>query len=253
MSPLPYEPHHKATSRNKRKCKRGRKVQPDHKRADLPPPQTQQVETLVAALNRLHPKSRNKRRCWFGPQSRRGRSRERQDHQKVRARSSPIRPVHRRWDAASHWLPDDPYADVPPEPEELSNFPARPTLVPPAFIRRTPFDHYKAGPSPAPSEDPYKFIHRKLGVSAQTFQERLTQEVEELLQEFAEERAALETNKQREAEETIQGAGPSEHVLSKDECYQLLRGKELTTGSLLGNFRWAADLGRAKWNFEMPN
>ena len=156
-------------------------------------------------------------------------------------------------DAASHWLPEDPYADVSPELEELSIFPARPTLAPPAFIRKTPFDHYKAGPTPAPSEDPYRFIHRKLGISAQTFQERLTQDVEELLQELAEERAASETNKQQETEEMKQGAGSSERVLSKDECYQLLHDKELTTGSMLGNFKWAADLRIAKWNFEMPN
>jgi len=140
-----------------------------------------------------------------------------------------------------HWLPEE--AHVPPETEELSRFPARITLAPPAPTQRTPFDHYKAGPSPAPRDDPYRFIHRKLGISTQTFEERINQEVEELLQELEEERTSSKKSTQQEA-------GPSEHVLSEDECYWTLRDKELTSGSMLGMYKWAVGLDRAKWNFE---
>ena len=188
-------------------------------------------------VQRLPPTSRPKKRCHFGPKAKRGRSRDRSVLHKKRIRSPPPNPT-RRWDVASPWLLNDVHF-APQEWEEISQFPARTTLEPPASIQRTPFDHYEAGPAPAPGENPYRFIQRKLGISAQAFTERINQEVEELLQELEKEK--------------VQEAGPSEKVLSKNECYQMLKDKELTTGTLLGNYRWAADLGRAKWNFEMPN
>ena len=61
--------------------------------------------------------------------------------------------------------------------------------------------------------------------------------MEELLQEIAEEKK-LE-------------AGPSERILSKEECYKMLRDKELTTGSMLGMYKWAAGLGKDMWNCEL--
>jgi hypothetical protein len=140
-------------------------------------------------------------------------------------------------------LPDEVFSDASPEPEVLSQFPARTTLAPPALSNMTPFDHYKAGPAPAPRDDPYIHIHRKLGISAETFDERLNQEVEELLQEIEEERMASTSHTQQEA-------GPVERVLTEDECYRMLRDKELTFGSMLGMYKWAVGLDRAKWNFE---
>ena len=44
---------------------------------------------------------------------------------------------------------------------------------------------------------------------------------------------------------------PRERVISKEECWRMLSGKHLTTGSLLGMWKWAADLGWARYNFDM--
>lgn len=150
----------KVTSRKKRKCKRERKTQPD---SHSPP--ALQADPNITTLDRLPPKSRNKRRCHFGPQKKRGRSKERREQGK-QSRSPPVRPPQRRWDASSNWLLEDIYSEELEEPPILS---ARTTLAPPTYKQRTPFDHYKAGPAPAPYEDPYRFIHRKLGISALTF------------------------------------------------------------------------------------
>jgi hypothetical protein len=119
---------------------------------------------------------------------------------------------------------------------------ARTTLAPPTYIKRSPSDHYKAGPTPAPTEDPYRFIQRKLGISAKTFEERIAQDVDDLLQELADEKCASTPPTQQEA-------GPSECAILKDKCYRMLRDKELTSGSMLGMFKWAADLGRARVQF----
>jgi hypothetical protein len=142
------EPLRKATSRNKRKCKRGKKTQPEHAKTDSPSSPALRGEFVNIALERLHPTSRSKRRCYFGPQTQRGRSRSQPEQHEEQARSPPTRPPHRRWDVTSHWLPEE--AHVPPETEELSRFPARITLAPPTPTQRTPFDHYKAGPHPPP-------------------------------------------------------------------------------------------------------
>jgi hypothetical protein len=42
---------------------------------------------------------------------------------------------------------------------------------------------------------------------------------------------------------------PLERPISKDECYRMLMNEQLTTGSMLGMYMWATNLGEAKYNF----
>jgi hypothetical protein len=161
--PLVQEPLRKATSCNKKKCKRRKGAQV---RPDSPALQPQRVKLTNTELECPPPTSRSKRCCHFGPQRQRGRSRSRPEQLEERDRAPSTKPSRRRWDVSSPWLPDEAHSDLSSEPEEMSKFPARTTLAPPALSNRTPFDHYKAGPAPAPRDDPYRYIHRKLGISA---------------------------------------------------------------------------------------
>lgn len=83
-----------------------------------------------------------------------------------------------------------------------------------------------------PALDPYRFIHRKLGLTAMEFEERVTNDIDEMLAEIERERrqALLETL-------------PFERVLSKEDCRQMFResGAPPPTSSLLGVYRWAME------------
>ena len=113
----------------------------------------------------------------------------------------------------------------------------------PASIRRTPFDRYRTQAPPAPTENPYRFIHKKLGLSEAAFEARLKEDVEALLKEIEDDKLTQEVH--------TPPSTPQGHVLSKDECFKMLCMKELTTGSLLGNYLWAADLHRSRFNFDI--
>ena len=71
-----------------------------------------------------------------------------------------------------------------------------------------------------------------------------------------EEAKALDREPQRsQAEASTSYADSSstvtERIISKDECYRMLSDKVLTSGSMLGMYKWAANLGTARYNFEM--
>ena len=68
--------------------------------------------------------------------------------------------------------------------------------------------------------------------------------MEELLQEIEEEKLTPEPQTQQEE-------GPSERALWRDECYQMLSGQELNSGSRLGMYIWAVGLGQFWSNVEV--
>lgn len=121
-------------------------------------------------------------------------------------------------------------------------------------VSRTPLDHYKAGPQPEPNENPYRFIYRKLGLSEEEFECRIREDIDELLNKIAAEKAPApeEPPPRAEVPMPIEDAIPL-RPLSKEECYRMLHDKTLSTGSLLGTYMWAANLGASRFNFEMPS
>ena len=64
----------------------------------------------------------------------------------------------------------------------------------PASIRRTPFDCYRTQAPPAPTENPYRFIHKKLGLSEAAFEARLKEDVEALLKEIDDDKLTQEVH-----------------------------------------------------------
>jgi len=184
------------------------------------------------------PKSRTKTKCRFGPRPRQERP--------------PNRPTSHRffrsWDTSSNQLPvdeDQNHLEIP-----CPHLPARVTLEHAALLSRTPFDHYKAQASPAPRDNPFIFLQRRLGILEAEFEAQIEQEVDDLLKEQEIER----NNARVESPPRIEEAPPprpDERPISKDECITMLSRLEFTTGSLLGMWRWAANLGEARFNFEL--
>lgn len=123
------------------------------------------------------PKSRSKTRCRFGLRSRRGRSPSRADSTPPRDRTQDIpgscrlKNTSRRWVVSSHHLPIDEHKDPPHAQLPASSQSERVTLILVAPTRRTLFDHHKARAQPAPSANPYRFLHRKLGFTEEAFEE----------------------------------------------------------------------------------
>jgi hypothetical protein len=107
---------------------------------------------------------------------------------------------------------------------------SRTTLSLPQWTQRTPFDKYKGITSPQPLTNPYRFIHRKLGITAAEFDAKVAQEIDDLLQEIENERrqALLESL-------------PLGCALSKADCRKLFP-QPPASGSLLGVYNWAHDI-----------
>ena len=105
---------------------------------------------------------------------------------------------HKRWQASSAFLPPEDEQD----PSELTplSLPARVTLMNPVPPHRTPFDHYKAGPQPAPKPNPYRFIQKRLGLSEEAFEARIQVDVEELFAEIAEDKMREEVSQSAQGE-----------------------------------------------------
>lgn len=58
--------------------------------------------------------------------------------------------------------------------------------------------------------------------------------------------AEIEATRRQELLESL----PFEHVLSKEDCLRMFRDNHPTSATLLGVYRWAADLGQAWCNFD---
>ena len=117
-------------------------------------------------------------------------------------------------------------------PPRLYVPPDRVTLQPPAFHKSSPFERYEATAAPAPTEDPYRFVLARLGIDKAEFDARIATEVDELLGDLRDQRRR-------------------DIPLTKDDCLQYFQQQdEYPTGALLGVYRWAADLGIPRFNFE---
>jgi hypothetical protein len=121
--------------------------------------------------------------------------------------------------------------DLPPLPPARHFKADRVTFTHPHRARRSPFDHYKASCAPAPGPDPFLFAARRLGVSVESLNASVTQEIDDLLSE-------IEASRRRDLLEN-----PVERLLTKEDCLQMFRNGDLSpSGSLAGVFRWASSL-----------
>lgn len=147
-----------------------------------------------------------------------------------------------------HAGPSNPW---PPDQSEPSSRPTgsptpdRVTFSLPNLTKRTPFDRYRQrsradATDPSPSLDPYRFTYQKLGVTAEEFQRRVEEEVDDLLTE-------IDTNRREALLETL----PFERPISKDDFLRRFNPNDQPpSGSNIGNYMWAADLGRCRLNFD---
>lgn len=95
------------------------------------------------------------------------------------------------------------------------------------------------------------FIQKKLGLTKEAFEECINRDVEELLREIEETRFAdNETQLPQEEIPPTTSDAHAEKPISKDECFRMLCDKELTTGSMLGNYMWATNRFEARYNFK---
>lgn len=122
---------------------------------------------------------------------------------------------------------------------------SRVTLLPPTINKRSPLDAYKLLPANQETPDPYRFKLKSLGLTAHELDNRVNVEVDELLQELRSERRLSCLF----PPESIASSTP--RILTKEDCMQLFSTTGvLTSGSLYGVYRWAANLGEAYCNFE---
>ena len=113
---------------------------------------------------------------------------------------------------------------------------------------RSPFDRYYHAVANRPRLNPNRFALRRMGLTEAALQENADREATELLREsFAERRL-----EQLFPPESI--ASPVPSILTREECMQLFvdTGVPTTSGALLGVYRWAAGLGEARYNFDLP-
>ena len=143
--------------------------------------------------------------------------------------------------------PENPVRQAPCPSPTPTPFPFQPTFPQPDRVTFTvpfrclgsPLDRYKASASKALEPDPYRFVQAKLGLSAAEFDQRVTNDIDKLLTE-------IEHNIRQELLEQMS----FERVLSKEDCFRMLSRQQHTTGSMLGMYLWAADLGTAHYNFD---
>jgi hypothetical protein len=157
------------------------------------------------------PKSRAKRLCLFGP--RRNKAIHRQEREPQGTCLAPIcgKPIGES--SNSH----------PPD--------ARVTLTHPQQQYFTLRDKYKGLAPPEPQPNPYRFIQRKLGLSEQEFDARITQDIDELMHEI-----------EMERREALLESLPFGRTLSKEDCRKLFKPNFPPSGSLFGVFQWAYGL-----------
>jgi hypothetical protein len=186
-------------------------------------PPTLRVET-PPPINK--PTSRTKRKCRFGPRS----SKSCTDQGEEIVGSGDIPFIDRS-------SPSTSYSFQIPQPDI-------PTLMPPGPSWRTPFDHYKHSAENAPQPDPYRFVHKRLGLTAAEFNAKVTEEINESLRAAQAERCL-----ERIFPPATGNQEPLPRILTKEDCLAFFNATgHPTTGSLLGVWRWAADLGIPRFN-----
>jgi hypothetical protein len=144
----------------------------------------------------------------------------------------------------------DPIRQVPTQQEEedevvvLSD---RPTFFHFAPARRPPFAWFNKNLVEDVRPPPFRPVHERLGLSAEEFEARLALEVDSLLEEGRRSRAEeLEGDSTTPSEDTA----PPLTAMTKTDALRFIGHRALTTGSLQGIFRWAADLGWARYRYD---
>lgn len=154
-------------------------------------------------------KSRPKVKCYFGPQARRGRRRRRCPPSPRRDLPPSPPPVRTRPPTQGHQEVDpsplpsrSPVRDGDPLPQIL---PDRPTLMNPVRARRSPFGRYMNNPNSEPEANPYRFLQRRLGITAEQFEAELTKEIDDFLLKAAAQRM-------RERSQAASSSSESSHL-----------------------------------------
>ena len=127
--------------------------------------------------------------------------------------------------------------------------PDRPTFFHFTPAKSSPFARYSKTPITDVRLTPFGPVHACLGLSEEEFEARLTSVIDSVLVPRVD---ACCRAKELECE-----APPSPHpilslpVMTKEDGLRFFRHREFpSTGPLLGVYRWAADLGRARFNFD---
>ena len=132
-----------------------------------------------------------------------------------------------------------PRASEPLLPHTADSIPDRVTFTCPQRVKRSPFGGYKPTATNEQAFDSTRFLHRRLGISAETFENELSHEIDEVLRE-------IETKRRQELLENLPLKQPSQ-----EEARRLLQSMDLSTsGALYESYRWAAGLGTTRFNFD---
>lgn len=219
------------------------------------------------------PSSRPKTKCHFGPSTKRGRERKRTlPPRRAHSPSPPLvhTPVPSEADGvvAAPLLGRTGYGQPPVDrihtplgneriwfgqdqqrEDTQVTLPAKTTFIHFSPARRSPFAHYPGTPLATTRPPPFRSAPERLGLSDSKFDALLTQEIDEVLLASEEERrqSRLPPREEPSPSEPSQALP----ILSKDDCLAFFRlHGHPTSGSLLGVWRWAANLDIPKFNFE---
>ena len=206
-------------SRPKRMCLR-KKPQNNTVQANRSSPPVPRSTPPIRSPEPCRPKSRPKKRCCFGPRKIQPEVRTRCDAARVH-QGSPVHFPHHldRSQIGGH------------EPQSGHVLPSITTLTPPYSSQRSLVARYKGKEALTIRPPPYRFLCKQFGLTETEFEDKIVEEIDDMLQEIEHERrqALLETL-------------PFERVLSKEECRRMLEASQTPlTGSQLGVLRWASE------------
>ena len=193
--------------------------------------------------------SRPKVKCRFGPYIKSGQDPRRRrtpladDEPPTPRGSTPDEPST----SAAHTV-ELPIADIPSEIPTLQRLQCqqadRITFTSPTTRRRSPFARYYHMPEDPPVPNTNRFALARLGISAEELQRRAAQEATEELT-----RIRLECQL-----ESLTSPPGFQRILTKEDCLLLFTATGVPPpGPLLGIYRWAANLGVSRYNFEIED
>ena len=299
---MPLQTTRRIKSRPKAKCKFGPKQRPhpgeEHRDPDQQEEEIHEIEALLQEIDSTRQQDcpsntpqrgiqdaeeephqaqanrkqrRTKRKCRFGPYSRRKADVTRtpspsgnDDSAPLREEDPPPPPAGNAQDQRQspprhfaptwrqdirvinpcphNWANSSNHQDTYAHPQDLTPIgPDRVTLEPPATHGQS--SRYRPTAAEAPRPNPNRFALARMGISEEELNRRVDLEVDEALCDMqAERRLARITS----------GVDPGlQRVLSKEDCLTLFRATGVPPpGPLWGVYRWAADLGVARFNFD---
>lgn len=125
--------------------------------------------------------------------------------------------------------------------------PDRPTFFHFAPARPSPSARFDKNQVEEVRPPPFRAVHERLGISAEEFEACLVQEIDSVLDEGRSSRT--QELKSDDLSSPVEMNQPLT-VMTKADCLRLLGHQALTTGSLLGMYYWAADLGWARYRYD---